>query len=217
MKKILFVLIQGLGLFFVFAVFFGVFLQRMSGHPKDLLLIIAAPVIWSSFGIASVLYLFKLGRLSSIFLIPKFRWSQILWFFLLNIVLFAGCFLDHLRSPSETKLSVSLGVAIAMTFVGPLSEELYFRGILCDYLCNRMNTYLAVIIQGAVFAVIHISTSNPITSGLITFFSTLIIGSILGAVYVESKSVFVCYLMHAYYNFALFFYMQNVRYIWFRL
>jgi len=57
------------------------------------------------------------------------------------------------RLPTETLFYSSV---VGMGFVGPLVEELYFRGILYRVLRKRFHTIAAILISATIFAVYHI-------------------------------------------------------------
>jgi membrane protease YdiL (CAAX protease family) len=85
--------------------------------------------------------------------------------------------------------------------VAPPVEELFFRGFLYPALSRWTGVVPAVAITGAAFAMLHEAQLAHAWAPLLVLF---VVGTILTAVRAASKSVAVCVLIHAAYNFTLF-------------
>jgi len=86
---------------------------------------------------------------------------------------------------------------LAIGIIGPIAEELVFRGVALYVLWRRLAlpAWLAVLISAALWAVIH-TQYDPITIAFI-----VADGIILGAARLHSKSTFTPIAMHVFGNF----------------
>ena len=76
----------------------------------------------------------------------------------------------------------------------PFAEELFFRGVLYEWLRFRWGFWLAMIVSSAIFGILHGEISIAITAA--------ILGGILAWVYERSKSLWPAFIIHAMNNSA---------------
>ena len=81
---------------------------------------------------------------------------------------------------------------LAVVIVGPLVEELLFRGIIYDALCTVVPAGAAVIFQGMLFGSVH--------GTLIWMAYALFMGCVLGYLRKRTNSLRPCILMHMVFN-----------------
>ncbi len=89
---------------------------------------------------------------------------------------------------------------LAMTFVlaciiGPLAEELFFRGVLYPATRQRMSSGVAMLVNGAVFSLAH--------TNLIGFLPILLLGCLLANVYERTSSLAGSMAVHIAHNTLL--------------
>lgn len=75
-----------------------------------------------------------------------------------------------------------------VTIVGPVMEEIIFRGIVLDGLLKNYKPKFSILISSAVFAIIHM---NPAQTA-----SAFIAGLLLGWVYYRTRSLWPCICIH---------------------
>jgi hypothetical protein len=92
-------------------------------------------------------------------------------------------------SPSVGYFWLILGISI----LTPIAEELLFRGIIQGELRKAMPEWVAVVIQGVIFAVFH---WQPVQISYV-----LLPGLLLGLVYAWTRSLWVPIAMHILFNF----------------
>ena len=92
----------------------------------------------------------------------------------------------------------SMGIPIFLYAVvlGPICEELTFRGLCYSYARRSMSFWAANIISSLAFGFIHL---NPLQSAY-----AFLVGLILGAVYERSRNIFVTMAIHMTFNFSSF-------------
>lgn len=79
-----------------------------------------------------------------------------------------------------------------LVIVAPVTEELLFRGIILRGLLARHSQFAAVLLTSLLFGFVHL---NPWQ-----FLTALVLGMLLGWVYLRTGSVFLCILGHAVVN-----------------
>lgn len=82
--------------------------------------------------------------------------------------------------------------AINICFIGPIFEEILFRGIILNKIKKYMNISLAIIIQATIFALLHMNILQSIDS--------IIFAIILGIVYVYTESIISTIIVHTIVN-----------------
>jgi len=101
--------------------------------------------------------------------------------------------LEALRSTAWGRWG-AVQLSIAAVLVAPITEELFFRGLLLQALCRYLNhAWLAIVLSGAAFGFIHKEQPQDVLP-LITM------GVILGYVRVRYRSLPACILIHALFN-----------------
>jgi len=124
--------------------------------------------------------------------------------FSLNILIsaFISFFPDAwLKAYEESSSSVSsaTGVVavIAISFVGPLTEEILFRGLVFTRLSRGIGVYAGAVISAVIFGFAHGNLVWGIYAG--------ILGLILASVYVYTRSLICPVMIHMSFNLAGFF------------
>lgn len=85
-------------------------------------------------------------------------------------------------------LSNSVGGVIMIVFIGPVLEELLFRGAILGTLLKKMKPWYAILLSALIFGIIHFNPAQIIYA--------LLFGLILGRVYYVTGSLTLCILMH---------------------
>jgi membrane protease YdiL (CAAX protease family) len=100
---------------------------------------------------------------------------------------------------------VQLGAAVvAMAFIGPFAEELYFRGFLLQWLRQRMTDVPAVALSAVAFAIIHLfMLLHPGASGWVTTGEIFAVGLLMGFWVVRTGSLWSSYAVHIGYNLVV--------------
>ncbi len=104
------------------------------------------------------------------------------------------------KTPEEELSATSpvgaIVVGVAVIVVAPVTEELFFRGFFYRALRTRLRLWSAVLIDSAVFAVIHIQyIGNPEIFIVIAAFA-----AVACLVYERTGSIFPCIAVHAAFN-----------------
>ena len=79
-----------------------------------------------------------------------------------------------------------------MVLVGPVIEEIIFRGIIFNDLRAHVNVAAAVVIQAVIFGLFHMNLLQGIYAGMI--------GLAFGVIYVWTKSIFASMTAHITFN-----------------
>jgi hypothetical protein len=85
-----------------------------------------------------------------------------------------------------------IGSCVIIIVVAPLAEEFFFRGFLYRILRGRMGLWPALVIDGALFGAIHLSSGGPLAVALIAP-----LGFLLCLIYERSGSLYPCIALHA--------------------
>jgi membrane protease YdiL (CAAX protease family) len=93
-------------------------------------------------------------------------------------------------------VSVSIIRVLAVCFLGPIAEELIFRGLLMRRLIRsgKFQTWMVVVLLAAGWALLHYSYSPPV------IFIIFIEGILLGYAAIRTRSVYVPIAMHIAWN-----------------
>ncbi len=83
---------------------------------------------------------------------------------------------------------------LAVGILGPIFEEILFRGIIFGELRKSMKVYIAIIIQAVIFGVYHMN----IVQGAYA----IVFGLIIGAIYYKTKSIIAAITLHISVNVA---------------
>lgn len=95
---------------------------------------------------------------------------------------------DSLATMSDSPLPYLLITG----FITPIVEELLLRGYLLYRLADKMNPLGAICITSLLFALLHFNFFQTL--------SALLIGFVLGGLFVKTRSVSACILAHVCYN-----------------
>ena len=107
---------------------------------------------------------------------------------LVNVLTEQLTFLPDIMSESiQGLVSNVLGIT-AIAFLGPVMEELLFRGTVTKLLLSEYSPWKAILISSALFAVFHL---NPIQMP-----AAFLIGLLFAWTYYKTGSLFPCILMH---------------------
>lgn len=86
---------------------------------------------------------------------------------------------------------------LLIVILAPICEELIFRGLLLDWLQQKMNVWIAALILGVVFSLLH---SNPFSLGAVgwlAFFHRFLIGISASALAIKYRSLWPSFTLHA--------------------
>ena len=97
-----------------------------------------------------------------------------------------------MKTMGLTDDSLNLSIILYAMILGPICEELTFRGLCFSYARRSMSFLAANIISALAFAIMHL---NPLQS-LYAF----LFGLVLGAVYERSRNIIVSILIHIAFN-----------------
>lgn len=87
-----------------------------------------------------------------------------------------------------------LQLAVSAVFVAPLAEELFFRGLLLNFIARAVRrAWLAIVITAIAFGLIHTTQPQDVMP-------LVSLGLILGYVRVRYNSLAVCVIAHAVFN-----------------
>lgn len=107
----------------------------------------------------------------------------------------------HAPAPGETESMQDLGsgylalVIVVVVILAPVFEELFFRGLFYPALRNRLKPALAVVLNGAVFGVIHFQPLFMV--------SLILVGIVLAYLYEKTDSLVAPIVAHSLYNLAV--------------
>jgi membrane protease YdiL (CAAX protease family) len=93
---------------------------------------------------------------------------------------------------TSNKPLVFFGMVFLLTLGAPLGEELFFRGLMVDLWKERLGTKGAVFLAALLFAFLHFY--------VLQFVPVLIAGTLLGILFVRTKSIVVPIIAHAVVN-----------------
>jgi membrane protease YdiL (CAAX protease family) len=129
------------------------------------------------------------------------RFGQALGFMALAIAAYIAISLLYnviLKPPDEQPINTGdlLGIQIASCFLiivsAPICEEFFFRGFLYRILRGRLGLWPALVLDGAIFGAIHLTSGGPLAVALIAP-----LGFLLCLIYERSGSIFPTIALHA--------------------
>jgi len=189
----------------LFSVSNGAITMDLSAHPAmfglvDFITVSAVLIVGSSIAKASLRDVYPLQRFSP-WLIPMLApvalgisilGSETVN--LLDLVLptptSSAILFEDVQDISHKFVSLILLVVL----VGPVLEELLFRGLVLHALLRRYSTGVAIVVSSALFAAAHLNPWQiPITFGT---------GLILGWIFIKTRSLWPCIIVHALVNGA---------------
>jgi membrane protease YdiL (CAAX protease family) len=107
--------------------------------------------------------------------------------------------LNNLRSPLELGLSLAV-----VGFIGPLAEEVYFRGLLLAWIRRWFWLPLAAVLDAAFFSLVHgENLGHPGAEGWILSGIIATIGLLNVIFYLRTRSLWMPAGLHMFYNSAL--------------
>ena len=107
---------------------------------------------------------------------------------LMKFDIFSEAFMRYL---AMTKFLVNTNVILAILgvgIIGPIIEEMIFRGLIFNELKNVMPVPVVIIVQGVLFGIYHFN--------LIQFIYATLIGIMLGAIYALTKNIWIPIFIH---------------------
>ncbi len=155
------------------------------------------------------MYLWKAGYIN----LEKVTWSVVSPVYLLLSVVIALPFIWvndaivtplHLPDLMENTFSILsggwLGIA-CIAIVGPVLEELIFRGAITRALLARYNPTTAIILSGVIFGVFHLNPAQVV--------SAMLYGFLIAWMYYRTASLLPCILIHVINNSLSVYLMLN--------
>jgi membrane protease YdiL (CAAX protease family) len=117
------------------------------------------------------------------------------------ILLRAGFNFAQVPSPLGLSSWTQLPLAsLAVVLVAPLTEELLFRGLLLDWLKQKMNVWTAAVILSVIFSLLH---ANPFSLGAVGWFAfsaRFLLGLTASALTIKYRSLRPAFVAHATWN-----------------
>jgi len=143
------------------------------------------------------IYLWKAKYISS----DRITWSPvsisyliltvIIYYAMIFLVDFLMSFLTWLPNFAEQTFDILesgwLGI-ICIALLGPILEELLFRGAITKVLLKKYNPTKAIVLSALIFGVFHLNPAQIVTAFLI--------GLLLGWIYYKTASLIPCILVH---------------------
>ena len=134
----------------------------------------------------------------------KVKWPRYLWVYAL-LIIWGLC--GGLVQAGGLFFSVDSDALIIVLFAG-ITEEMVFRGWLLNATAGELPGWLAVLVNAAMFLLIHFP--RFIQEGILissftsfNFVGLLVLSVIFGAAFLKSKNIFVPVTMHMVYDFVL--------------
>lgn len=118
---------------------------------------------------------------------------------LLNVILTHSFLIDQSAGFSKANSTLSDGTffirILCNAIAIPILEELLIRGIITGQLCLWYGKVYAVIISSFCFGILH--------NNIVQFIYALVVGIMLGIMYVNTKRLSLCILAHGLINFLV--------------
>jgi len=102
------------------------------------------------------------------------------------------------RNPTQLIFALFL-----IGIIGPLTEELIFRGLLLDWLKQKINVWAAAFILSALFALVHDNSFKLGAIGAMAFGIRMALGLISSVFAIRYRSLRASFVLHATYNSVL--------------
>jgi membrane protease YdiL (CAAX protease family) len=97
-------------------------------------------------------------------------------------------------------LSQLIFALILIGIIGPLTEELLFRGLLLDWLKEKMNVWTAAVILSVIFSLLHANPFSLGAVGWLAFGVRFLLGFSASALTIKYRSLRPAFVMHATWN-----------------
>ena len=130
-------------------------------------------------------------------------------YFLLESIILARVLIVSRPFPAISKTLLStLSISGFLRFIlGPVSEEVYFRGFLYGYLRNKMGVKIGLLVQALVFSCFHLDFFSVSS---IALFPRRFLGGILsGILYEASGTLYPAIIYHVMMNYLITFTLMN--------
>lgn len=161
----------------VFLVFVAIYFIIFKKYHLDL----------SSFGFRRVPPIQLIGQITLGFIV-----TFVLWVIIATVIMVYYPHIDLGQSQNIFKTSMPIDAQVLLiiyaVFLGPLMEEVVFRGIILPAVTNKINIYFGVILSTLIWSLLHFQIN------VIIF--TMIFGFMLSYLYIKTKSLWTCYLAH---------------------
>lgn len=95
---------------------------------------------------------------------------------------------EFIEEAFEELFTVPIIAILTITVVAPIYEEIIFRGIILQGMAKRINPAAAVIFSSLFFAIMHLNVVQGV--------NTFILGSILGFVFLKTRSLYASIFGH---------------------
>jgi membrane protease YdiL (CAAX protease family) len=115
-----------------------------------------------------------------------------------ELLQWAGIKIDHIPTPDilpQNWRELPLAIFV-IVFVGPIAEELIFRGLLLDWLKQKMNVWAAAIILSVIFSLLHANPFSMGAVGWLAFSHRLLLGLTASALVIKYHSLRPSLVMH---------------------
>ncbi|MBS6237997.1 MAG: CPBP family intramembrane metalloprotease [Bacteroides sp.] len=155
-----------------------------------------APTLLAGF-VFMLIYLWQKGyltgdkRLYSPVSVSYLSWSAMMGISMIYLIDFLMSHLtflpDWLSDTFDLLQSGWLGI-ICVAILGPILEELLFRGAITKVLLKKYNPVVAILISGLIFGIFHMNPAQVVGATLIGF--------ILAWIYYKTHSLIPCILIH---------------------
>lgn len=122
------------------------------------------------------------------------QWLYFVYKYLEDVPFFKQSIASYDESWSGIEEESYFFVFMSVVFLGPIVEELMFRGILFNILSKKFNLIIGAILSGLVFGIWHME--------LIQSIYTALFGIVLAILYAKSGSLLFPILCHIVYNFV---------------
>ena len=86
---------------------------------------------------------------------------------------------------------------LLIVIVAPICEELIFRGLLLDWLRQKMNVWIAAIILSVIFSLLHLNPFSLGAVGWLAFLDRFLIGIGASALAIKYRSLWPSFTLHA--------------------
>ncbi|MCB2312865.1 CPBP family intramembrane metalloprotease [Clostridium tagluense] len=102
---------------------------------------------------------------------------------------------DFINQAFEELAISPIILILSVAVIAPIYEEVIFRGILLKGMANKINPTVALVVSALFFALMH----GNIPQGINAF----LIGLIIGAIYLNTGSIYLCIFSHFINNFVV--------------
>ncbi len=180
---------------FIAMIFSFAYLLATGGSLEDAKTLALVPGMLLSMVLMGV-YMWKAGYISK----EKVTWSDVSFGYMLltGVITIPAIWVidalvtplhlpDLIESSMETLLSSWAGI-LCITLVGPVLEELIFRGAITKSLLANYKPSTAIIVSGLIFGVFHLNPAQILPAALI--------GILLAWMYYKTASLIPCIVVH---------------------